>query len=66
MTEVKLNGEPYSLQGSSIMDLLLEIELEVEKVAIELNRTIISKEEFATTNLKSGDEIELVEFVGGG
>lgn len=66
MSEIKLNGEGYLFKGANIMDLLDEVDLESEKVAIELNRVIIAREDFSNTNLKSGDAIELVEFVGGG
>jgi thiamine biosynthesis protein ThiS len=37
-----------------------------DRVAIELNREIVSREQWAQTPLKDGDRLEIVHFVGGG
>lgn len=66
--EIILNGQNTILKSNidNIAKLVTYYDLSPQKVAIELNRKIISREEYSVTNLKSGDIIELVEFVGGG
>ena len=36
------------------------------RVAVELNRDILPRDQFAETLLKEGDRLEIVQFVGGG
>ena len=66
--EIILNGQNTILKSNidNIAKLVTYYDLSPQKVAIELNRKIISREEYSVTNLKSGDIVELVEFVGGG
>ncbi len=45
---------------------LKEIEIDPQRVAVELNLDILPKGEYDTTQLKDGDRIEIVHFVGGG
>jgi thiamine biosynthesis protein ThiS len=40
--------------------------LPIKKVAIELNREIVNKKRISKIILKSGDKIEIVNFIGGG
>jgi thiamine biosynthesis protein ThiS len=48
------------------MDLVKQLELAPERLAIELNLSILPRAKWAETELKSGDRLELVHFVGGG
>lgn len=66
MIKVRLNGDDYNCKANLLSDLLAELEFSPEKIAIELNREIIAKEEYVNISLQNGDEIEIVEFVGGG
>jgi sulfur carrier protein len=64
---VRVNGEPLKLsQGASIATLLEKLAVSTPRVAVERNRDIVPKGEYATTALAEGDELEVVEFVGGG
>jgi len=64
---VRVNGEPLRLtQGASIATLLEKLKVSTPRVAVERNRDIVPKAEYATTPLAEGDELEVVEFVGGG
>ncbi len=64
---VRLNGEERTLkEGSTVAELVAELALRVRRIAVEVNRDIISREEYATTELHHGDVIEVVHFVGGG
>jgi sulfur carrier protein len=64
---VRVNGEPLDLPpGSSIAVLLEKLKVSTPRVAVERNREIVPKAVYATTPLVEGDELEVVEFVGGG
>ena len=64
---VKLNGEKRQFQENiSLSGLLFKLSILKEKVVIELNLEIISKDKYEETFLKNGDEVEIVHFVGGG
>ena len=65
--EIQLNGEGRELSdSSSLFDLIRELGLQPERIAIELNREVIRKPDWETTVLKENDRIEIVHFVGGG
>lgn len=66
--EIKLNGEMVALQNEvkTIQGLLAFYKLEDRLVIVEHNREIILKDQYESTFIKNGDEVELVHFVGGG
>lgn len=65
--QIILNGEPYQLkQADSLASLLVELQHENRRVAVELNREIIPRGQFASTRLCDGDQIEIVHAIGGG
>lgn len=67
MIEIQLNGKPYSLsEGVNIDSLLKELSIPKGKVAIELNRKVLHKENYTKTVLKNNDQVEIVTFIGGG
>lgn len=37
-----------------------------DRVAVELNRQIVPREQWTQTSLSDGDQLEIVHFVGGG
>jgi thiamine biosynthesis protein ThiS len=65
--EVTINGEKrFFLTGSTLLDVVRELNLEPDRVAVELNRAIVKREMWADTSFDAGAEIEVVQFVGGG
>ena len=65
--EIILNGESRKLsEGMTVLDLVQQLEFATERLAVELNRQIVKREQWATSALKQGDRIEVVQFVGGG
>ena len=65
--EIILNGENRTLtEGKSVLDLVQQLGFSAERLAVELNLQIIKREQWANSNLKQGDRIEIVQFVGGG
>lgn len=62
-----INGEERSLENvSSLTSLLQQLGLKADRVAIELNREIAARGSWDSTQLKDGDRLEIVQFVGGG
>jgi len=65
--QVSVNGDAVKLpEGASIKVLLDQLRISTPRVAVERNREIVPKAEYASTKLLSGDALEVVEFVGGG
>jgi thiamine biosynthesis protein ThiS len=64
---VVVNGQRRSLgEDASVAALLRDLDLEGKPVAVERNRSLVPKDQFAATILKDGDRVEVVTFVGGG
>ena len=64
---VRVNGDERSLgAGTSIAGLLDALGVSTPRVAVERNRAIVPKATYDSTLLEEGDELEVVEFVGGG
>ena len=64
--ELRVNGENRSFDGCTLRDLIGSMELNPSRVAVELNGNIVPRAEFGNTELKNGDSLEIVHFVGGG
>ena len=64
---IRVNGTERSFpDGTSVHDLLAILEVSTPRVAVERNREILPKASYGSTPLEDGDELEVVEFVGGG
>ena len=65
--EIRLNGEAQKLPASlTVLQLLERFGLPPERVAVERNREIVPKAKWESESVSSGDEVEVVHFVGGG
>ena len=64
---VTLNGKPKTVSdGVSLLELLKQLDVQPSRVVVEHNREIRRRDDFETTQVHAGDELELVYFVGGG
>ena len=63
---IKINGEEYSTEKDTVTELLREMDIVPERVAVEVNFAVIKRSAFGTFRLKDGDSVEIVYFVGGG
>jgi thiazole synthase len=63
---ITLNGAPHRSAAATIADLVRELELLPEKVAVERNGEIVPRSTLAEAVLGEGDVLEIVHFVGGG
>jgi thiamine biosynthesis protein ThiS len=65
-----VNGQsrefPQLAPGAQIRDLIAELGLKGDRLAIEQNGSIVPRSEWGTTGLAEGDRLEIVHFVGGG
>jgi thiamine biosynthesis protein ThiS len=62
-----LNGDPHELAGPrTVSALLAELEIDARRVAVEHNLVVLKRTAFDTTDVREGDQIEIVNFVGGG
>jgi thiamine biosynthesis protein ThiS len=48
------------------LNLLQDLRLEPERVAVELDRRIVKRSEWASLEIAPGAQLEIVQFVGGG
>lgn len=64
---ITVNGEPRTIpHGLFVSDLLRFLDIAPERVAVELNRSIVRQPAWDSTPVEPGAQIEIVQFVGGG
>ena len=64
---IQLNGVPHEMpEPMSVSRLLEALEIDPRRVAVEHNRLVVKKVAYASTVVSQGDEVEVVNFVGGG
>ena len=62
-----VNGEQRGFAAPlTVAALLAAIGLDTRKVAVERNEEIVPRSRYAETALLSGDQLEIVHFIGGG
>jgi len=65
--KISLNGEPHELAGPmTLTALLAQLNIDFRRVAVEHNLTVVKRANYDNTHIVDGDEIEIVNFVGGG
>lgn len=65
--DIEVNGQPRRIDaGTSIADLLAAMGYGDKRVAVEVNRQIITRSAHATHVLQAGDTVEIVHAIGGG
>lgn len=67
MIDIRLNGEPRTVAAGLTVRALLEgLDLHPGMVVVERNREILPRDRYDSVKVESGDQLELVHFVGGG
>lgn len=65
--QIQVNGEPRGWRdGGTVADLLQDLTITTERVAVELNLEILDRKDFGQRSLREGDRIEILGFIGGG
>jgi sulfur carrier protein len=64
---IRLNGDTHEIpEPMSVSALLERLEIDSRRVAVELNLNVVKKALYHSSVVKDGDEVEIVNFVGGG
>lgn len=65
--KLQINGEEREfVEGLTLAALLEQLGMKADRVAVELNRELVSRQLWPQTRLHPGDRLEIVQFVGGG
>lgn len=64
---IHVNGEVRTWRsGATVTELLQDLDIRTERVAVELNLEILDRAVFDQRLLKDGDQVEILGFIGGG
>jgi sulfur carrier protein len=62
-----LNGDPHEIAGTlTVSELLEHLSIDARRVAVEHNLVVLKRASFDDTVVREGDQVEIVNFVGGG
>lgn len=65
--EIQLNGERFLLAEMATIDDLIEVrQLNPKQIAVEINGSLVPRENFRSFHISSGDYVEVVSLAGGG
>ncbi|MCA1958737.1 MAG: sulfur carrier protein ThiS [Nitrospira sp.] len=65
--KIQVNGEIRDWRGGvTVADLLRDLEIATDRVAVEVNLEILDRAKFAEHRLRDGDRVEILSFIGGG
>ena len=65
--KIKVNGKLKTINRNVNLSILIKnLEIQLKKVAIEMNGEIVDKKKLNRIILKNNDMIEIVHFIGGG
>ena len=66
VAKIQLNGDPYEINsGTNLIELLKNLKIQKNKVAVEVNGEIIESEKYTNLILNNNDKVEIVHFIGG-
>jgi sulfur carrier protein len=64
--KITINGQEQTSDPITLAQLIEQLGMKQDRVAVELNRDIVAREKWPETILAEGDHLEIVHFVGGG
>jgi len=65
--KIKINGKNFVIKPKmTLKDVITKYKIPEKKVAIELNKEIVNKQNLRKIKIKNLDKIEIVHFIGGG
>ncbi len=65
--KIIVNGQTHEFKGPlTVTTLLQELNLQIDRVAVEVNLNILERSNFPTWNLHENDKVEILSFIGGG
>jgi thiamine biosynthesis protein ThiS len=64
---ITLNGDSHDVAGPlTVTELLSQLDIDARRVAVEHNLVVLKRNSFDQTVVREGDQVEIVNFVGGG
>ena len=67
MLKLSLNGEPATLSPMSYLSDLLEQEgYQSQKIAVAINGEFVPRSQYLETPINDGDNVDVIQAVGGG
>lgn len=64
---IQVNGEGRTANvGVTVAELLRELDIRPDRVAVEVNTEVLNRQEFERRGLREGDHVEIISFIGGG
>ncbi len=64
--KVTVNGRDTVFEGGTVASLVLSLGFDMTRIAVELNGDVVRRADLDSTEIKDGDKVEVVHFVGGG
>ena len=64
--KIRLNGTEREIRAATVAEMIAELQLPTERIAVERNKQIVKKADWSSAALQENDQIEVVHFVGGG
>jgi thiamine biosynthesis protein ThiS len=64
--KLTINGQQQDSAAGTLAQLIEQLGMKQDRVAVELNHNIVPRGLWPETNLAEGDNVEIVHFVGGG
>jgi len=65
--KIQVNGEGRTANvGVTVAELLRELDIRPDRVAVEVNTEVLNRQEFERRGLREGDNVEIISFIGGG
>ncbi|UVI33749.1 sulfur carrier protein ThiS [Paenibacillus spongiae] len=61
-----MNGRTEQTAASNVIELIQQLGLEGKRIVVELNGSILARDEWSRAEIENDAELELVHFVGGG
>ena len=64
---ILVNGEAREVpEGTTVGNLLRDLDITSDRVAVEVSLQIVDRREFESRALREGDRVEILSFIGGG
>ena len=64
---VMLNGESRHVRDALTVDELVgDLGLNQRRIAVEVNREVLARDQYGAHQLREGDVVEIIQFIGGG
>lgn len=65
--QIIVNGVEHEVsEDTNVIQLLEKLDIKPERIALEINLTVINREDYHSRTIHEGDQVEIISFIGGG